>query len=102
MQKQNKFISSRKERPFPGISGRRWERTGLQLFTGNKRGDWPGAVCGSQRTPPQGESGQALAGQGLTKPRSQTRVLASQLENLYLDEVDGEGEGAEDCVRPWP
>lgn len=66
MQKQNKFISNRKERPFPGISGRRWERTGLQLFTGNKEGIGRG-LCVGASAPLRRVSGQALAGQGLTQ-----------------------------------
>ena len=100
MQKQNKFISNRKERPFPGISGRRWERTGPRLFRGNKEGIGLG-LCVGASVPSAGRAGRHWLAKGwprLPVYLSQTRVLASQLENLYFGRGGLGKEGGGDCV----
>lgn len=69
MQKQtHKIISNRKEMPFPGMSGERWERTGLWLFSRNKERIGLGCVReASVWRRAQGLAERALVDQRLTQ-----------------------------------
>ena len=91
MQKQNKFISNRKERPFPGISGRRWERTGLRLFRGNKEGIGRGLCVWDPVCPPQGEwagAGWPGADPGSLFTAHKPESWHHDLKAFILDKVD--------------
>lgn len=68
-----------------------------------QRGDWPGAVCGSQRALCRA-SGRALAGQGLTQAPCLPLTNQSWHRNLktfILDEVDWEKREEGTVSQPW-
>lgn len=59
-----------------------------------QRGDWPGAVCGSQRAPPQGEwagTGWPGADPGSLFTAHKPESWHHDLKTFILDKVDGEG-----------
>lgn len=103
-----KFVSNRKETPFPGISGGLWERTGLWLFSRNKEGIGLGQLVGGQRACPSewGVIQQALADQWLTRaaclPLTKENLGITTWKPLFWARMDQEKMEKRIVLWPWP
>lgn len=103
-----KFISNRKETPFPGISGGMRERTGLWLFGRNKEGIGLGLLVGGQCACPLewGVIQQALADQWLTQaaclPLTKENLGIITWKPLFWTRADQEKMEKRIALWPWP
>lgn len=103
-----KIISNRKETPFPGISGGKWERTGLWLFSRDKERIGLGLRVGGLACPLEGGViQQALADQWLTQaaflPLTKGNLGITTWKPLFWTKVDQEKVEKRIALRsrPW-